>query len=268
MCVVAFAWLAHRHWRLVLIGNRDEFHGRPSAALAPWPGSAILAGRDLEAGGTWAGTDRLGRCAVVTNVRTGAGADAGAAATRSRGHLPTAFLTSAPTPDARQTLADDIIANAGHYAPFNLMLADHEQCLVLGNHPRPATRVLAPGVHGLTNGGFPSSWPKAQSLCRALAHWLATAPADTAGNAGAAMDPSPLWAALQDQQTFPDHALPDTGVGLALERQLSPVFIKGSRYGTRASTVIAIDRSGRGWIMERGYGPDGIVLTDRQLPIG
>ena len=69
MCVIAFAWVAHPRWRLVLIGNRDEFHARPSLPLARWEQPAIIAGKDLEAGGTWLGVTDAGRCSVVTNVR-------------------------------------------------------------------------------------------------------------------------------------------------------------------------------------------------------
>ena len=263
MCVVAFAWRAHPRWRLVLIGNRDEFHGRPSAAVAPWPGTAILAGRDLQAGGTWAGVDEHGRCAVVTNIR----ADAGTPAARSRGDLPIAFLTSAPDPGTRQALADEITAAADQYAPFNLLLADRDQCQVLSNRPRPAVQAVAPGIHGLTNGGFLSHWPKAQALCRALARWLNATAADTEVDANA-NDLAPLWTALQDRQPFPDQTLPDTGVGLALERRLSPVFINGSEYGTRACTLIAIDQAGKGWIRERRFGPEGVALGESQLAIG
>ena len=46
MCVVALAWRVHPDWPLILVGNRDEFHERPSAALAAWDdGSGIVAGR-------------------------------------------------------------------------------------------------------------------------------------------------------------------------------------------------------------------------------
>ena len=70
MCVVAFAWNLHPRWRLLLAGNRDEFHARATAPLARWDDdSGIIAGRDLEAGGTWLGVDVRGRCALVTNVR-------------------------------------------------------------------------------------------------------------------------------------------------------------------------------------------------------
>ena len=64
MCVVAFAWNTHPRWRLLLAGNRDEFHARPSAALARWPEPGVFAGRDLRSGGTWVGIDRRGRMAV------------------------------------------------------------------------------------------------------------------------------------------------------------------------------------------------------------
>src|SRR3546814_9394951 len=71
MCVVALAWQVHPDWPLILIGNRDEFHDRPSAPLGPWDdGSGIVAGRDLQAGGTWMGLHApSGRVVVVTNVR-------------------------------------------------------------------------------------------------------------------------------------------------------------------------------------------------------
>ena len=67
MCTVAFACNRHPRWRLVMVGNRDEFHPRPTAALAAWADAPVLAGRDLRAGGTWMGLGRNGRVAVVTN---------------------------------------------------------------------------------------------------------------------------------------------------------------------------------------------------------
>ncbi|HCL42083.1 MAG TPA: hypothetical protein DHW73_12005, partial [Pseudomonas sp.] len=30
MCLIAFAWQTSKHHRLTLIGNRDEFHRRPT----------------------------------------------------------------------------------------------------------------------------------------------------------------------------------------------------------------------------------------------
>ena len=71
MCVVALAYRVHPDWPIILIGNRDEFHARPAAPLHAWDdGSGIVAGRDLQAGGTWLGVHtQSGRAVVVTNVR-------------------------------------------------------------------------------------------------------------------------------------------------------------------------------------------------------
>ncbi len=249
MCVVALAWKAHPRWRVVLIGNRDEFHGRATAALAAWPGQTVLAGRDLQAGGTWVGVDGAGRCAVVTNVRDPL---ASATAPRSRGELPLAFLRGGLS--ARPS-ADRLAGLAGEYAPFNLVLLDAGEAVYLGNHPRIDSCRVEPGVHGMSNGGFDVPWPKTERLCAALSNWLD----------GDAEDPQPLWVALRDERAFADSALPDTGVGLELERRLSPVFITGQAYGTRASTVIAIDHHGTGWIAERRHGPGASFLGETVL---
>ena len=251
MCVVAVAWKAHPRWRVVLIGNRDEFHGRAAAALAAWPDSRILAGRDLQAGGTWAGVDGEGRCAVVTNVRDPL---ASAAAPRSRGELPVGFLRGRLS---ARVCADRLAGQAGEYAPFNLVLLDAEEAVYLGNHPRIETCRIEAGVHGMSNGGVVVPWPKTERLRSELSEWLD----------GNGEDPEPLWSALRDDRTFPDTRLPDTGVGLELERRLSPVFIAGQAYGTRASTVIAIDHDDTGWIAERRYSPGGSFLGETVLHI-
>ncbi|MFT3897005.1 MAG: NRDE family protein [Thermomonas sp.] len=240
MCVVALAWNAHPRWRLLLAGNRDEFHGRPTAGLAKWADSGLIAGRDLQSGGTWVGLDRRGRVAVVTNVRDGfARPHEGP----SRGALPVAFLDGSI--DAAATTAD-LFANADAYAPFNLMLADGGGCWHLGNHPL-RREALSAGVHGISNGRLDAPWPKTRHLHDALRTWI---------DAGSD-DLQPLWNALADERIAADAELPDTGVGIELERRLSPAFIRGETYGTRASTIIAVDRDGRGFIVERRFGPNG-----------
>lgn len=251
MCVVAFAWNAHPRWRLLLIGNRDEFHARPAGPLAPWPDSDVLAGRDLLAGGTWAGIAGNGRCAVVTNIRA---PHAKAPAARSRGELPSLFLTG--DRDVR-AMVPALTARADDYAPFNLLLVDSRCCAHLGNHPDTGHAILAPGLYGMSNGGFDTPWPKVCRVKTVLGDWLA----------GDTEDPAPLWEVLRDPRPFPAHTLPDTGVGPELERRLSPVFIDGREYGTRASTIIAIDHDGAGWIAERRFGVDGGSIGQTRLSV-
>lgn len=252
MCLVALAWKSHPRWRLLLAGNRDEFHQRPTAALSRWPGPAgITAGRDLQSGGTWVGVDPQGRCAVVTNVRDPRAPATGAT---SRGALPTGYLESRST---AATHANELIASAGEYAPFNLLLADATSCEYLGNHPRATRETLMPGIHGMSNGGLNAGWPKTHRLREAMEAWSRTD----------ATDPAALWEALANEQIADDSELPDTGVGLALERLLSPAFIRGPQYGTRASTLIAIDYQGQGWISERRFSPNGVFEGGTTLPI-
>jgi uncharacterized protein with NRDE domain len=248
MCVVALAWNAHPRWRLLLAGNRDEFHARPTAGLARWPDSGLIAGRDLQSGGTWVGLDRRGRVAVVTNVRDGLAQPHDGP---SRGALPVGFLDGVA--DAADETAE-LLARAEEFAPFNLVLAGAGGCWHVGNHP-PQREMLAPGVHGISNGRLDAPWPKTRHLIAALRTWI-----DVDND-----DLRSLWDAMADERIAPDAELPETGVGIELERKLSPAFIRGEAYGTRASTIIAVDREGRGVIHERRFGPNGVFAGETSL---
>lgn len=244
MCVVAFAWNVDPRWRLLLAGNRDELHARPSLPLQRWADAPeVLAGRDLEAGGTWMGVNAAGRVAVVTNVRDPAASHDGA----SRGLLVSDYLRGAVTADA---YADALAETAAGYRPFNLLLFDRAAARFVSNRPRVRADVIADGIHGLSNGALDAPWPKVQRVTAALRAWLAAGTTDFA----------PLLDAFADEATPPDAALPDTGVGLDMERRLGPVFVRGDRYGTRATTLIALDRDDSGCVIERRFGPHGVPL--------
>lgn len=242
MCVIAFAWNVHSRWRLLLVGNRDELHARPSAPLARWSDApGIIGGRDLEAGGTWMGVHEPGRACVVTNVRDPRAPRDG----MSRGLLVTDFLRGL---DNTVEYATVLEANAARYRPFNLLLFDRDDARFVSNAPGVREHGIAAGVHGLSNGDLDASWPKLRRATAALRDWI-----DEGGDEfGTLLD------SFADETIAPDEALPDTGVGIELERQLSPVFVRGPRYGTRATTLIALDRDGAGCIVERRFGPDGV----------
>lgn len=253
MCVVAFAWNVHPRWRLLLAGNRDEFHARPTAPLAAWDdGSGIIAGRDLEAGGTWLGVDGRGRCALVTNVRDLRHPQDGL----SRGLLASDYLRGGDDAAAR---AQALLARAPAYRPFNLLLADAHACTWVGNWPQVRSANVADGVHVLSNAQLDTPWPKAAALGARLGDWL---------DAGHGDDFGGLFAALADERTWPDAQLPDTGIGLERERWLSSAFIRGADYGTRASTVVALGHDGRGVMVERRWGPGGAALGESRLAVG
>lgn len=252
MCLIAFAWQSHPRWRLLLAGNRDEFHARPSAALARWDDAPIIGGRDLEAGGTWLGVSDAGRCAVVTNVRDTRDPSAGS----SRGLLIRDYLAGA---EAAPAHAHRLLATADDYRSFNLLTFDEGAAWHVGNRPRPQGQAIGAGVHGLSNADFNTPWPKTGALMRRLQAWM-----DEGGDA----DFTDLFAALADETLAPDEQLPDTGIGLERERQLSSAFIRGVDYGTRASTVVGIDRAGGGVIVERRFGPRGLPLGETMLRFG
>jgi uncharacterized protein with NRDE domain len=243
MCLIAFAWNAHPRWRLLLVGNRDEFHARPSAPLARWDDAPIIGGRDLEAGGTWLGVTDAARCCVVTNVRDPHDPQIGS----SRGLLATDYL--AGSADAASH-AQHLLRSAADYRPFNLLTFDAHAAFYLGNRPEPRAQAVAAGVHGLSNADFNTPWPKTRALMQRLQHWIDDSASDDT-------DFASLFAALVDERQAADAQLPDTGVGLERERWLSAAFIRGQDYGTRASTVVAIGHDGHGLIVERRFGPNG-----------
>jgi len=227
MCVAAIAFRAHPRWRMVVIGNRDEFHERPTAPLAQWE-SGVIAGRDLQAGGTWLGVAANGRAALVTNLRVEGYPQAHLA---SRGALVTDWLAG-HAPAAPETMN-----------PFNLFCADALAAWHLTNHPQPLRRTLEPGIHGLSNGVHDAPWAKTRALEAALEVWL---------EAGST-DPARLLAALRDETKLP---------GAGPEPRFSSVFIRHPVYGTRCSTVVMIDADGRGQILERRFNADGTAAGE------
>lgn len=253
MCLIAVAWQAHPRYRLALIANRDEFHGRPAAPAARDPlRPEVFGGRDLQAGGSWLLASTRGRLAAVTNVRAGLH---GETAPRSRGALVQGFIESTVSAAAFVDALAPIAAEHGHY---NLLAWDGANLQFATNHPHHASHAVAPGLHAMSNGAFDARWPKSGLATRALAGWLESTASQDPPDAPAL---APLFDALADTTPAPDAALPDTGVGLELERLLSPPFVRGPRYGTRCSTVVLIDADTITFA-ERRFGPDARPLGD------
>jgi uncharacterized protein with NRDE domain len=226
MCLILVAWQAHPEYPLVVAANRDEFFKRPTAPASFWPGGKVLAGRDLEAGGTWMGTTVDGRFAALTNFRAPDLHRVGAA---SRGQLVADFLGSKDTPIA---WLDRHGKDAARYNPFNLLVGDRHT-LACFSSTDEKTRVLAPGIYGLSNHLLDTHWPKVGVAKSALSSALTALP-----------DDRPLFDLLHDDSVHPDDTLPRTGVSLEWERLLSAAFVKAPGYGTRSSTVLIVSRGG------------------------
>lgn len=228
MCVVALALAAHPRWRLVVAGNRDEYHTRPAAALARWADAPhVLAGRDLVSGGGWIGVSEHGRFAVVTNV---AGYPRGDDAP-SRGALVADYLSDGSVPP------DDAL---GAFGGFSLLTIG-DTATYRTNRPAIEHRALAPGLHGIANGPLDPPTPRTRTLTTALDAWI-TADRPTAD--------------LLDR-------LADEAPAIPGERA---VFIRDPVYGTRCSTVVAVDATGEGVMIERRFGPSGVPDGETRLP--
>lgn len=245
MCLIVFAIDSHPHYPLILAANRDEFYARPTQPLHIWPDAPhIVAGRDLEAGGTWFGVARSGRFAAITNVREGVQRTA---MQRSRGALTRDFLTGTQSAAdyAKQSYED-----GEHYAGFNLLLGDGTSIFYCSNRGE-APRALGRGIYGLSNDSLDTAWPKVVGSKKELCALLEHEPSAVA-----------LLHILADTRKPLDSELPDTGVGLELERKYSTRFIVSQEYGTRASTAFLIDNDGGVEISEQNFGSGGVPLGE------
>jgi uncharacterized protein with NRDE domain len=247
MCLLVLAWRAHPAYRLIVAANRDEFHDRASAPLAPWADfEGIAGGRDLQAGGAWFAVDARRRCGIVTNFREFGRQRRGAP---SRGGLIPAFLSGARPPEE---FLRGLETDAPGYAGFNLLLADRDSLWYASNRADQFARRLPPGIYGLSNQFLDTPWPK---LVRVRAHF------DTLLQANNAADPQALraglFAMLADRETAPPDGVPPGDLSPEWARKLSAPFVLDRVFGTRCSTVLTITDPGALSIAERRFDADG-----------
>jgi len=248
MCLILFAFRISAQYPLVVAANRDEAYTRPAAAAQFWHDHPhIYGGRDLELGGTWMGLSTRGRFAGVTNFRDGFPKGN---APRSRGELVGGYLAG---DDNAQSYLQTIAARQTQYAGFGTLAGDVDALWFLSNYGDGVQRVT-PGVHGLSNHLLDTPWPKVTQGKAELASLLGS---------GNEPQPAALLDLLADRATVDPSALPDTGIGVEREKQLAPKFIAvDDRYGTRASTVIIVDRDRNVTYAERSFGPRGKFIGE------
>ena len=245
MCLIAVAYNATPEFELIAVANRDEFYGRPAEPLHLWESSelakhaVVAGGRDLQAGGTWLATSRFKgsrRFAAVTNYRN----PDQTVSKRSRGMLVTGFLAgNLNAADFAKALQDD----AMNYGGYNLLLLDDSGLHYCTNR-WPAEdelvgfqarhQILEAGVYVLSNHLLDSPWPKSLRLREKVRALLASRDRKEVLNADGWLDlmGDPVQASADE--------LPNTGMPVQLERQLSSAFIRMPGYGTRSSTVVTI----------------------------
>lgn len=246
MCLIVFAWQHHPRYRLVLVANRDERYARPAAPLCWWPDQPqLLAGRDLEAGGSWLGVNRAGHFAAVTNYREHYG---NTSAAESRGELVTRYLVGTATPE---TFSKEL--DGARFAGFSLLTADERSLWYATNRQHPS-RVLAPGVYGLSNAALDTPWHKL-TRCRAGLQGLL---------ARGKLDKESLFMLLADTSPAPDDHL-DRELPVEFARAVSAPFIRTGDYGTRCTTVVLIGNDGTVSVAERSFDESGAQTGDIEV---
>lgn len=242
MCLLIFAHHLSADYPLMVAANRDEFHARPTAPAAFWPEHpGLLAGRDLEQGGTWMGVTREGRFAAVTNYR-----DPGVAipAPRSRGELPLGYLAGSETP---ASYLANLAKRSGEYAGFNLLVGDRDSLWYFANSGGQAPEALRPGLYGLSNARLDTPWPKVE---RGKAMLLSL-------QQGAGVSHDDLAQLVADRTLADPHSLACQGLNGTMDRALSAQFIVTEGYGTRSSTTLWTEGSGRTHWRELSFGKGG-----------
>ncbi|GIU42145.1 hypothetical protein TUM4438_08020 [Shewanella sairae] len=254
MCILFVALQTHPLFPLIICANRDEFHHRPTEAAHFWSQQAsLLAGKDLEAGGTWLGVNQQGQIAGLTNIRA---PELNQNDMKSRGDLVLKALGSEGIDQNWLTL------HHRFYNPFNLLFGDENLLQCFDSRSQKTTQ-LSQGFHAISNGALDDIWPKMARGTQAIEQHLSS---------NLSPDIDALLAIMTDNTQAPDSELPTTGVSLEWERHLSSIYIKHQEYGTRSTSIILKDKQGKVHFTEvrydgkgRNLGRDEFVIDPNSL---
>jgi uncharacterized protein with NRDE domain len=237
MCVIFLAINQHPKYKFIVAANRDEFYERPTAQADFWvENENVLAGIDLVHGGAWLGITKTGRFAAVTNFR-----DPNQLKGKlSRGNLVKDFLLGEDSPNA---YLQQIQADKDNYTGFNLLVGELQNDVIISFYANTSDEIidLKSGVYGLSNHLLDTDWHKVRSGKLKLQDSLNEVSTDK------------LFKILADKTQADLEDLPNTGVGIARERILSPIFIETPVYGTRCSSLILVDNAENISFVERNY---------------
>jgi len=242
MCLIVFAWNQHPDYRLILAANRDEYHRRPTQDAHWWPDQPnILAGRDLQAGGTWLALGRTGRFATVTNYRE---LSLAKRRIRSRGELVTDFLRSDSDPTRFSASIED-----ADYAGFSLLCAtltgDKPSMSYVSNRNDPLVE-LDNATYGLSNASLDTPWVK---LTRSKQRLNELMQDDN-------VNETSLMRILADREIAKEDVNSER-LPIDQARAITAPFVITEEYGTRSSTVLLWHTSGKAEFIERRFDAAG-----------
>jgi uncharacterized protein with NRDE domain len=252
MCILLFALEQYPQYPVIICANRDEFHQRPTKAMHHWLKPAILAGKDLTAGGTWLGLTASGRFSALTNFRQVEQVDNNK---KSRGNLVIQALTQTD-----KNISPLLHESADDYNGYNLVYGQLNK-LYSFDSVNKKTSQLAKGIHSLCNGPLDNIWPKmalGQQKLSALINNFSK---------NDNLDIDQLFYLMKNAQQAKIEQLPKTGISKQWEKFLSAIFIVSPEYGTRTTTIITQDINGKIFIADRSYNALGNVTLEQQFTI-
>jgi uncharacterized protein with NRDE domain len=249
MCILFIALKQHAKYPVIICANRDEFHDRPTQSMHVWPHKNIVAGKDLQAGGTWLGLTKSQQFSALTNFRQ---PDLIDATKTSRGDLVIKALSQSNIDANHQKIKSHLESKSDIYNGFNLIYGSLEklQCFDSVNK---STRIMENGVFSICNGALEDSWPKMTLGEQQLSQLISDKPES--------IDHHSLLEIMTNTSQATDEQLPKTGLPLDKEKLLSSIFITSPTYGTRSTIIITKDVTGEVNVTEATYHPSGQTET-------
>lgn len=255
MCILFFALEQHPKYPVIICANRDEFHQRPTQMMHWWPEKnkkhTILAGKDLQASGTWLGLNSQGRFSALTNFRQPQLFDPNK---QSRGDLVIHALAKQD-----KEITAQLAKSAHHYNGFNLVFGQLNK-LTCFNSTSKKQQALTAGFHSLCNGALDDIWPKMALGQSQLTHAISSFTDQR-------INIDELFTLMQNGQQAKMETLPNTGVPLDWEQRLSSIFIVSPEYGTRTTNIITQDNKGNISVYDRSYNEQGKCIESQCFSI-
>lgn len=248
MCLITIAIQQSPQYPIILLANRDEFYNREALAMHWWEeDNSILAGKDLQGGGTWLAINTDKHFASVTNYRDPKSMRPDAP---SRGAIPIDVIKYASS-----NFEEYVISQQSEWSKmngFNLIYHNGKDTYYYSNISKEIQK-LGSGLYGLSNAFLDTPWPKVVQIKSSLQTLIENKNLNT----------EEFLKILENPSQFPIEKLPHTGVGLEMEKILSPICIHSPIYGTRVHSIITINDQNQMKIIEK----DTLLKTIKEFQI-
>lgn len=261
MCLVTFAQGFHSDYALVLLANRDERYARPSAAMHFWDDyPELLAGRDLEHGGTWLGLTRSGRFATLTNHPF---TQWQPVAPVSRGRLVSDFLNgTASAEEYLLLLRESRSSYEGYHLIFGYLTGE----LWVYSNVEDRVERYQQSVHSVGNTYDDLTKHKEMRSMALLTNYLEAVSEEATASP---LEVDDLVALFQDGVPSDNLTLIPSDLSVEVARQNSSIFIKGDYFGTVGTTVILVGHDGWVTTKELRYNQEMVIeVTEKKFKLG